>query len=45
MEGRGGRTNYAADERDWRKLRLVSGEVHTVAGDVPEGARSLCAAV
>src|SRR6266851_1947109 len=45
MEGRGRRADDGADEGDWRKLRLVPGKVHSVTGDVPERARSFCAAL
>src|SRR5258708_23463425 len=38
-------SNHGAGEGDWRKLRLVAGEVYSLTGNVASGARSLCAAV
>src|SRR5271155_3131557 len=39
------RKNHGADAADWRKLRLVSGEIHAVARAFTSGTRSICTAV
>src|SRR5258707_6060256 len=45
MEGRERWTDHATDAADRRKLRLVAGEVHTVAGAFARGAHGVRAIV